>query len=179
MTNSREKGARYERALKTYLTSRGLWAIRHYQRVAGNRSPDLTAGTDDGSTMLRIEAKDRKSIPLAKILSALEQATSSVGAGQPAVLVKQPGSPVGDSIVFLRLEDLLTLAKLPKVSASAQPGTGHGQKVVDIMLAVLDAYALATDDVDAVRLRILAQVLRRLSETYVRRKTAKKKGARR
>ena len=109
MTNSRAKGYRYEAALRDYLKSREWYVTRHDQRVAGNEYPDLTATHLASELSLKLEAKDRKTMPSKADLGALEQAESSSSPHRAVAVVKVAREKPGKHVAIMRLETLLDI----------------------------------------------------------------------
>jgi Holliday junction resolvase len=106
--NSRAKGGRWEAAVRDYFKSRGWHCTRHYQRLANNDAPDLTAAWEHGGVIrvVRVECKSRAQMSLKDISDALAQAASSAGPGFPVAVVKRPRLPVADAIVCVELGHL-------------------------------------------------------------------------
>lgn len=110
---SRAKGGRYEYDLKVLFKERGWHCVRHYQRVANNDTPDLTAHweTSKGIQVLRVEAKNRATMPAKCDSDALDQALASSGPGVAVACIKRPGKGTEESVVLLRLADFLRLVE--------------------------------------------------------------------
>jgi Holliday junction resolvase len=121
MANSRAKGYRFEAAIVDYLTERGWSADRMDQRVVDNDRPDLLALFSLSpwtATVLKLEAKNRKSTPVSLLISALAQAKKAKGPGLCVAAIKVAGKPTEDSLAVLRLEDLARLVELAGVKES-------------------------------------------------------------
>lgn len=112
--NSRRKGYAFEASVRAYFKERGWHCIRHYQRVAGNETPDLTAtfAPDGGAyRIVKLECKNQKTMPSVADAAALDQALASAGPGVAVACVKRPGSATGESLVLMRLEDFVRLVE--------------------------------------------------------------------
>lgn len=106
---ARDKGARYERAVRAYLELAGLDVINSNR--SGYDGDDIRLGEYPG---LSIEVKDHKTMALSAWLQqAREQAGDS---GHPIVIHKKKGvSDVGGHYVTMNVETLLTiLSKVEK-----------------------------------------------------------------
>lgn len=110
---SRRKGYAFEHAVSTLLKERGWHCTRHYQRVANNDSPDLTAAWEHEQALrvVRIECKNRATMPAKCDAEALDQALNSSGPGIAVACVKRAGQATEEAVVMMRLEDFMRLVE--------------------------------------------------------------------
>jgi Holliday junction resolvase len=110
---SRRKGYAFEYAVSCLLKGRGWHCTRHHQRVAKNTNPDLTAAWEkqDFVRVVRIECKNRATMPAKCDSDALDQALSSEGPGIAVACIKRPGVGTEEAVVMLRLEDFLRIVE--------------------------------------------------------------------
>lgn len=110
---SRRKGYAFEHAVSTLLKERGWHCTRHYQRVANNTDPDLTAAweTERSLRIVRVECKNRATMPAKCDAEALDQALASSGPGIAVACVKRAGVATSEAVVLMRLEDFLGLVE--------------------------------------------------------------------
>lgn len=106
---SRAKGARGENEIARYLKSRryAVMRSRQFKRDGGN-DPDLLAVNFAGGRALKLECKNRKSMPAKCHVDALEQAEKA-GEGMALAVAKVARKPIGQAVVTLRLDEFLTL----------------------------------------------------------------------
>lgn len=107
MTNSRRKGADYEREVAQALRDHGLHARRGQQYSGANGDPDVVC---EELPDFHLELKRRKAqISAADMYSFMRQAETDMYSGQiPVVIHRIDQMP---SLVTMRLEDWIRLAK--------------------------------------------------------------------
>ena len=99
---SRDKGARYERKVATYLTSRGIPAARRLEQWRGG-GDDLDLDLD--GAWLSVECKD---VAATSVGAWLDQAVTSAGYRLPVLVHHRRGnSDPADDFATLRLGDLI------------------------------------------------------------------------
>lgn len=111
---SRRKGAAFEYDVKKFLQGREWHVVRHYQRIANNDAPDLTCTFTPATgayRIVKVECKNRASMPAKCDSDALDQALASAGPGVAVACVKRPGSATGESMVLMRLDDFVKLVE--------------------------------------------------------------------
>lgn len=106
---SRAKGARGELELAKFLRSRRYAVMRSRQfKVGGGEEPDILAVHFAGGRPLKMECKNRKTLPAKGHVDALEQAEKA-GEGIAVAVCKVARAPLGQAIVTMRLEEFLAL----------------------------------------------------------------------
>ena len=104
MTNSRDKGARYEREVAAFFRQYGLGALRGQQFSAANGDPDVIV--PEYEDWMWIECKRVEKLNLYK---AMEQAKRDANEMQMPVVIHRKNNQ--ESLVTMRLEDWILLAE--------------------------------------------------------------------
>lgn len=124
-TASRNKGARWETALRRFLREAGYLVLRSNQRkLGGDAEPDLLAAHYRTMPLL-VECKDRKTLPSKAHVEALLQAEAA-GPGLAIAVHKIARRPIGDAIVNLRLGAFLELMERATHGNRRQEDDGAG-----------------------------------------------------
>lgn len=106
---SRDKGARFERELLAHLKGRRYAAIRSRQfKIGGGDDPDVLAVHFAGGRPLKVECKNRKTLPAKGHVDALVQAEKA-GEGIALAVSKIARRPIEEAIVTMRFGEFLAL----------------------------------------------------------------------
>lgn len=132
VVNSRSKGARYERTIATLFRAHGARVERQDQSTLDHGNSDLLV--EWPTTILRVECKNRKTLPPKGVLDAYSQATIVATSSEiPVLIMHIPNS--SNDIVCLELSDFIDLVRPPPISptcglARPAPSVGVGREMI-------------------------------------------------
>lgn len=109
MSSAKDKGDRYERELAAYMSERLGLKIQRTIMSGGGRSMDQLPDLE-GTPDIWVEAKRTERFePRKAMAQAIVGKTKRHCPDMPVVINRPSRVPTGDSMVFLRLDDFLTL----------------------------------------------------------------------